>query len=482
MRAILEALDRSQAIIEFDPKGVILTANANFLRVMGYSLAEIQGRHHSIFIDPAERDSAAYRELWDALAAGRFQAGQFRRLGKGGREVWIEASYNPILDRRGRVTKVVKFASDVTAEKRQFAELLAQASAIGKSQAVIAFDLDGTILDANQNFLDAMGYTLEEVKGRHHSMFVDPVQRNGQDYRQFWEKLRRGEFHAGQFRRLGKGGREVWIEASYNPILDLAGRPWKVVKYATDITRQMALLADLRRIIDQNFGEIDGAVAKLDQQSGRALEATGETSRNVQSVASASEQLSASIREIARRMAQSRAATEAAHAHTDAADKATLRLADSTKAMTGIVQLIQEIASQINLLALNATIESARAGEAGKGFAVVAGEVKNLANQAAAATQRIAEEIEGIQAVSEDVVGALDTIKSAIGSVREFVTATAGAVEEQSAVTGEMASSMTSASRAVASIGNSIEDIAAAIRQTTEAVNRTRDAAKVLAR
>jgi len=482
MRATLDALDKSQAVIEFDLDGTILTANENFLNALGYTLAEIKGQHHRMFVEPAEAASPDYRMFWDKLRRGEFQAAQYKRIGKGGKEVWIEASYNPIRNRSGQPFKVVKYATDVTKQKTEFTDLQGKVNAIGTSQAVIEFKLDGTILTANQNFLGALGYRLEEIQGKHHSMFVEPAEAAGADYRAFWDKLRAGQFQAAQYKRLGKGGKVIWIEASYNPILDANGKPCKVVKFATDISKQIALLADLRGIIDSNFGEIDRAVEQLNLQSGNAQQATTETSQNVQTVASAAEELSASIKEISQRMAQSQAASDAAHKNTEVADAATQRLAESTQAMSGIVQLIQEIASQINLLALNATIESARAGEAGRGFAVVANEVKNLAGQAAAATTRISKEIDGIQAVSGDVVGALTAIKGSIDSVREYVTATASAVEEQTAVTNEMASNMNSASSAVTAIGSSINDIAAAIQQTNQAISQTREAAKVLAR
>jgi methyl-accepting chemotaxis protein len=480
--AKLSALDKSQAVIEFKPDGTILWANENFLNAMSYSLSEIQGQHHSMFVVPEYRASAEYRQFWDSLAAGRFQAAQYKRLAKGGKEIWIEASYNPIFDKSGKVYKVVKYATDISKTKAEFADLLGQVSAIRKSQAVIEFDLDGTILTANDNFLGAMGYSLAEIKGRHHSMFVDPAYKNSREYAQFWADLRSGKFQAAQYKRFGKGGKEIWIEASYNPILDMNGRPYKVVKFATDITKQIQLLGSLKTLIDKNFGEIDQAIGLTGSEAGNATRAAGETSANVQTLASSAEELAASIAEISRSMAQSRNATDDAFTQAEGASQATGRLTDAAQSMTGIVELIQNIAGQINLLALNATIESARAGEAGRGFAVVAQEVKNLANQAANATKQISTEIENIQGISNDVVGSLTTIRTSVEKVREYVGATASAVEEQSAVTKSMSSNMQSASDSVNTITKNIGEISAAVQQAASAVSKTKEAAQVLAR
>jgi methyl-accepting chemotaxis protein len=243
-RARLSALDRVQAIIEFGLDGRILHANDNFLNTLGYSLAEIKGQHHSLFVDPAYRDSQEYRLFWEKLGRGEFEAGEYRRIGKGGKEIWIQASYNAVMDDNGRPYKVVKFATDITAQKLRTANFQGQIDAIGKAQAVIEFSLDGKILHANDNFLNAVGYTLAEIKGQHHSMFVDPVQRDSIEYRLFWEKLGRGLYDSGEYKRIGKGGKEVWIQASYNPILDMNGKPFKVVKYAIDVTVQKLKNAD----------------------------------------------------------------------------------------------------------------------------------------------------------------------------------------------------------------------------------------------
>jgi len=421
---MIAAIGRAQAVIAFNLDGTIVTANENFLKTLGYSLGEIQGKHHSMFVEQATRDSAAYREFWASLNRGQFQAAEYKRIGKGGKEVWILASYNPILDEKGKPFKVVKFATDVTEQKLRTADLAGQIAAIGKSQAVIEFNMDGSILTANENFLNALGYSLSEIKGKHHSMFVDGSDRDGAAYREFWANLNAGRYQAGEFKRIGKGGREIWIQASYNPILDLNGKPFKVVKYATDTTAQV--------------------IARKKSDSVRGM---------METVAAGAEELNASVREISETMTKSRQTASEAVGRVDAADQQAQRLSAASESMGGIVELIGNITGQINLLALNATIESARAGEAGRGFAVVASEVKNLANQAKQATDKIGQEIGNLNGISADVVSALTAIKTSIQEVSEYVTSTAAAVEEQSTVTSEMSSSMQRAAAEAASIG-----------------------------
>jgi methyl-accepting chemotaxis protein len=407
------AVSRAQAVIEFNLDGTVITANENFLKALGYSLSEIEGKHHSMFVEPSERDSAAYREFWAKLNRGEYEAAEYKRIGKGGRHVWILASYNPVLDEKGKPFKVVKFATDITSQKLKTADLAGQIAAISKSQAVIEFNLDGTIIDANDNFLKALGYMLSEIKGKHHSLFVEPSERDSAVYREFWAKLNRGEYQAGEYKRIGKGGREVYIQASYNPILDLNGKPFKVVKYASDVTRQVLVRMGNERV--------------------RGM---------METVAAGAEELNASVREISEAMVKSRETALGAVERVGSADSQAKRLSDAAQAMSGIAQIIGDITGQINLLALNATIESARAGEAGRGFAVVASEVKNLANQAKQATDKIGAEIGSLNGISSDVVTALNEIKKAIQDVSEYVTSTAAAVEEQSTVTGEMSSNM----------------------------------------
>jgi methyl-accepting chemotaxis protein len=291
---------------------------------------------------------------------------------------------------------------------------------------VIEFNMDGTIITANANFLGALGYSLAEIKGKHHSMFVEPSERDGTGYRDFWAALNRGQYQAAEYKRIGKGGKEVYIQASYNPIMDLNGKPCKVVKYATDVTRQVLVRMGNERV--------------------RAM---------MESVAAGSEELNASVREISEAMTKSRQTASSAVDQVASADSQAQRLTEAALAMSGIVELINNITGQINLLALNATIESARAGEAGRGFAVVASEVKSLANQAKQATDKIGAEIASLNGISGDVVTALASIKTAINNVSEYVTSTAAAIEEQSTVTSEMSNSMQRAAAEAAAMAAS---------------------------
>ena len=240
----VQAIDKSQAVIEFKMDGTILWANQNFLNTVGYELNEVVGKHHSIFVDEQFKASEEYKDFWKKLNEGKFESKEYKRFGKGHKEIWIQASYNPIFDEDGRPYKVVKYAVDVTQQKKEYAESRGKLEAISRSQAVIEFDPMGNILTANENFLSAVGYSLREIQGQHHSMFVDPKYGNSNEYRQFWQKLGRGEFIAAEFKRFGKNNKEIWIQASYNPIFDQNGAVSKVVKFATDVTEQKLQNAD----------------------------------------------------------------------------------------------------------------------------------------------------------------------------------------------------------------------------------------------
>jgi len=480
----LKALDASQATIEFQMDGTILTANANFLRVLGYSLDEIRGKNHSLFIDKTEAARPEYRQFWAALNRGEYQAREFRRIGKGGREVWIQASYNPLLGANGKPYKVVKFATDITERKRQTSDYESQLAAIDKSQAVIQFSLDGLILTANKNFCDALGYRLDEIQGKHHSLFLGAAEKGSAAYREFWAALNRGEYQAAEYCRLGKGGREVWIQASYNPILDGSGKPYKVVKFATDITaqvRERVRRAALGLSIDTDLGAITRAVSTASDQANRAASASNDAAGQVQAMAAGAEQLVASVREIGRQTANASRISAESVEQAERTNRLMAELVGAASRIGEVIKLINGIASQTNLLALNATIEAARAGEAGKGFAVVASEVKSLANQTAQATEEISAQIAQVQSATTEAAEAIGAIGKTIVQINEISGAIAAAVEEQDAVTRDMSSNMQIAATGVSSISRGMTDIAAATTAADEATKKVKESSHQLA-
>jgi methyl-accepting chemotaxis protein len=495
LRGQIAAINKSQAVIEFALDGTILTANENFLDALGYTLSEIQGKHHRLFVDPAYRESADYRAFWAKLARGEYDAAVYKRIGKGGREVWIQASYNPIVNSAGKAYKVVKYATDITGQKMRLADYEGQIAAIDKAQAVIEFDLDGTIRTANANFLSVLGYTLEEVKGRHHSLFVTPAQRDSAEYRAFWAKLGRGEYDAAQYLRIGKGGREVWIQASYNPIFDPNGKPFKVVKYATDVTQQVIMSQQLQAAVKETQevvksategdllaristqgknGEIEALchgintlleatmtliknvkTATAEVQSGAEeisrgntdlSQRTEEQASSLEETASSMEEMTSSVKQTADNAGQANQLATAARQQAEkggaivgSAVTAMRQINTSSKKIADIIGVIDEIAFQTNLLALNAAVEAARAGEQGRGFAVVASEVRNLAGRSATAAKEIkgliqdsvAKVEEGSKLVDESGK-ALEDIVSSVKKVTDIVSEIAAASQEQS--------------------------------------------------
>lgn len=469
-QAKLAALDRSQAIIEFKPDGTILTANENFLNAVGYSLNEIQNQHHRMFVDPEEANSAEYTQFWNSLAAGEFQSQEFKRVNKSGQEIWIQASYNPLFDKDGKVYKVVKFASDITAQKLKNFDNEGQVAAISRSQAVIQFEVDGTIITANENFLNAVGYSLNEIKGQHHSIFMPREDAASPEYKQFWKDLADGQYQSNEYCRVGKNGDEIWIQASYNPIFDQSGKAIKVIKFATDITQakhERQKRQEVQQTIDSELTEILQSVINASSQATEAAASSAQTSENVQAVAGGLDELASSVSEINQQVTNALEISLKAVDQADNTNSIISGLADAAQKIGDVVSLISDIAEQTNLLALNATIESARAGEAGKGFAVVAAEVKTLAGQTASATEEISNQISRVQSTTEEAVGAIQVITETISKINEISSMISAAVGEQSAVTSNMSQNMQTAADGVNEISNGINQIA----QATEIVN-----------
>lgn len=438
--------------------GTVLEANQVFLDAAGCRLEQMQGRHHSQMLDKTFAESSDYRKLWSAVGLGESQSCLWK-FNSAGRAVWFEVCFIPVTGDDGKPCKVLAMMSIITDRYYRNIENDELKLAVNRSNAVINFQPDGTIVDANENFLNAMGYGINEIRGNHHSMFIAPETKSSPEYQRFWEDLRKGIPNDGEFLRFGKGGRKVWISAAYIPIKDADGKVHKVIKFARDITNQILARNEIGTTIDGKFNTIVNDVSVLESQSRSAAEASLQTLETVQSVASAAEELNASIREIAESMSLSRSAVTEVARETSSADESTGRLGEKASAMSKVVELIKEIAEQINLLSLNAAIESARAGDAGRGFAVVASEVKNLANQVQNATGNISKEILEMQTVSQEVVRALTTIRKSVDAVEAAVSGTASAVEEQSVVTREISSNMMTATKSVDNVNADLNTI-----------------------
>nr|WP_236773514.1 PAS domain-containing methyl-accepting chemotaxis protein [Agrobacterium tumefaciens] len=514
--AVLAALSKSQAIIEFDLSGKILTANENFCRALGYELSEIVGRHHSMFVEPSVVSSQDYKAFWSKLSAGQFDQRQYKRIGKGGREVWIEASYNPV-SRRGKPVKVVKIATDITDRKLKAAEDAGKIDALSRAQAIIEFSPDGEVLTANENFLAALGYSLAEVQGRHHSMFCEPAYTQSPQYKQFWERLAGGDLVADEFMRLGKGGRKVFIQASYNPIFDLNGKVFKVVKFATDVTGRVENVeklaqcltdlaeGDLAQSIDKPFipslerlrtdfnaasEKLKRAMTLVSENAGAISSGSNEIRSAADDLARRTEQQAASIEETAAALEEITTAVNDSSRRAEEAGKIVARARDhaehsgqvvrdaigamdqiekSSREISNIIGVIDEIAFQTNLLALNAGVEAARAGEAGKGFAVVAQEVRELAQRSATAAKEIKSLINASGTQVENGVGlvtragsALQEIAEQVRDINTNVVAIVDAAREQSTALAEI-------NQAVNTVDQGTQQNAAMVEEQTAA-------------
>ncbi len=534
--AQIAAIHRSQAVIEFDITGKILSANGNFLAATGYQLTEIVGQPHAIFLRKDEAQSPAYKMFWNALRQGEPQEGQFLRMSKDGAPLWLQAIYAPVLGRDGKPTKIVKFATDITAQKAEIANSEAQIAAIRTSQAVIEFNLEGTILDANDNFLKAVGYRLDEIKGRHHRLFIAPEQHQSDEYKRFWAKLGRGEYDEGEYLRIGKGGRRIWIQATYNPILDSTGRPYKVVKFASDITERRleqealqltvaetqqvvaaakqknlhpridtagkdgdlrnlcegvnALIETLCDVVTTTAGISDTLTAgssTINQDSRNLAQRTEEQASSLEETAATTEELAASVKQSATRAQDATTLGEKANAIANrggdivtAAIAAMERIERASANIAEIINVIDTIAFQTNLLALNAAVEAARAGEAGRGFAVVASEVRALAQRSSDSANDIKKLITNS---AEEVGIGVKLVREAGTALTEIVQSSRQvsiALADISTASQEQANGIEEVAKVVAHLDEMTQQNATMVEQSHAVAGTLEDSAKRL--
>ncbi|NRA63297.1 MAG: PAS domain-containing methyl-accepting chemotaxis protein [Pseudobacteriovorax sp.] len=494
LSGVYQAIDRSQAVIRFKPDGTIIHANHNFLAAMGYELDEIAGQHHKMFAADGFENTPEYKDFWSKLNSGTFHQGQYKRLAKGAKEVWIQATYNPIFDQENNLVEIVKFAVDITEQKAADVRYQNQIKAIDQAQAGIEFDLDGNILDANSVFLKFMGYEKSDIVGKHHRIFCEPELVKSRDYKTFWHRLKSGDYQHGDCKRLNAKGETVWIRASYTPVMDVNGKPDRIIKVAADITQQTVENQNLSQRLEKTSRALEEASTTLTNAANIMLKSSEEAesqakevslssdglAENVKEVARSTDEMSSTVGEISTKARETSTISADAKHSTEKASGLMEGLESASNEISTVIKLISSIAQQTNLLALNATIEAARAGESGRGFSVVANEVKELANQTAVATEKITQTVNTITGSTAHSIEAIKEISSIIEKVNENAMVTATATEEQGATTTGVRDLISKSSDGIHKIVGGIHEVSKTCSASLQGAKDTLEAANKL--
>ena len=468
-QGLLDSVDENFAVISFDSIGNILNANGNFLNALGYKKDEIIGKHHKIFCETSYINSNEYAVFWDNLGKGISQVGEFKRIKKDGSFIWIQASYTTVKDSKGKTTGVIKFAQDITQQKIKTLDYESQLDAISKSQAVIEFDMNGIILKANDNFLNTLGYTLNEIIGKHHKMFCENEYVNSSEYSEFWEKLNRGNFDAGEYLRIGKNNKEIWIQASYNPIFDINGKPYKVVKYATDITSRKNLIFKVKNTSEEFSGSVTNLFDTTQSMSNSAEKTnllTKEASDSIKTISQGSANVTnkvssmlSSINSIVESSEDGKNIANDAQKKSHETSLAIEKLDTQSDRIGEVIKVISQIAFQTNILSLNAAVEAATAGEAGKGFAVVAQEVRNLATRSDEAAKEITEAVSNIQNLVKNSLELIKNISEVMKDMSNISNTIADEVQKQGELSNEVSNIMNESNLEIINVSKAMENL-----------------------
>ena len=479
-----KAINQHYAVIAFKPDGTIIKANDNFLNTMGYKQNEITGKHHSIFCDNLLVSSKKYSKFWTDLNKGIEQISEFPRIKKDGTTVFLQASYTPIIE-NNKVVEVIKFAQDITSKKLENLNYIGQIEAINKSNAVIEFDMNGTILSANDNFLKTLGYSLNEIIGKHHSIFCTSEYKNSNEYKDFWKKLNSGSFDSGEYLRIGKNDSQVWIQAVYSPILDFNKKPFKVIKYATDITDKKRTMFEIEEDIQKlslSLNQLSSASNNMledakfsKEESNNVTVSTQNLNQNVKELVNKIDSMQSSITNIASRTSQSEKIALTAQEQSKDTANAMVKLNAESLKISETISQISQIAFQTNILSLNAAVEAATAGEAGKGFAVVAAEVRNLATRSNDAAKNITSGIEFIQSLVKNSLDSIHKIDDTIDEINDMSKEISKEMQEQKSLSNDLSNTAKSSSNSLDEVTKTMIQVSSSTLNTQNEAQKTQE-------